>query len=425
MSRLIVENLHKKFCANLRKNLYYGLREVVGLGLQDREPNKLRTHEFWALKDVSFSVPQGQTVGIVGANGSGKSTLLRIITGIYEPTVGKIQRTGRMGSLIALGAGFHPHMSGYENIFLNGYLLGMSKDEIRKKIDSIVDFADIGDFLYAPVSSYSSGMTVRLGFAIAIHAEPELLVVDEVLAVGDVNFQRKCIEKILEFKRQGITTLFVSHSIPSLERLCERGILLHHGNLIFDGTMRECIKSYTDILNREESNRPNLLNSNERRSELGNVDVKNVNVYQVDGGNEPYKVEYGKSFAIEFDYSFKEVPLESYEVRVTLKTLGSYEIQKFIALNKYAKYTDNVAYTNEVYVDLAKTGRLRVVVKDPKIFPQVLNVDIAVSRYDLALHAGTFSNIATFQIHESRNEKRYFEYGNTTITDFDYEFKGV
>src|SRR5207237_781164 len=181
---------------------------------------------FWALRDVSFEVKQGEVVGIIGRNGAGKSTLLKILSRITEPTEGRVRIRGRVASLLEVGTGFHPELTGRENVFLNGAVLGMSREEIRKRFDEIVAFAEVEQFLDTPVKRYSSGMYVRLAFAVAAHLEPEILIVDEVLAVGDATFQKKCLGKMSEVSESGRTILFVSHNMPMVEFLCARIILL-------------------------------------------------------------------------------------------------------------------------------------------------------------------------------------------------------
>ncbi len=202
------------------------------------------TEEFWALKDVSFEIQQGDRVGIIGRNGAGKSTLLKLLSRITEPTSGRITLEGRVASLLEVGTGFHPELTGRENIFLNGSILGMSKTEIRKNFDAIITFAEVEKFLDTPVKRYSSGMYVRLAFAVAAHLEPEILIVDEVLAVGDTVFQKKCLDKMLEVSGAGKTILFVSHNLSAVKVLCSRAILLHNGQLTFSGGVEETIETY-------------------------------------------------------------------------------------------------------------------------------------------------------------------------------------
>ena len=199
---------------------------------------------FWALKDVSFDIKRGEVVGIIGRNGAGKSTLLKILSRITEPTEGGADIIGRVGSLLEVGTGFHPELTGRENIFLNGAILGMRKAEIERKFDEIVAFAEVEKFLDTPVKHYSSGMYVRLAFAVAAYMEPEILLVDEVLAVGDANFQKKCLGKIEELGSVGRTVLFVSHSMPNVLRLCSRAILLEGGRVVADGAPHEVTRRY-------------------------------------------------------------------------------------------------------------------------------------------------------------------------------------
>jgi lipopolysaccharide transport system ATP-binding protein len=206
--------------------------------------------EFWALKDVSFEIRRGERVGIIGRNGAGKSTLLKILSRITEPTTGRVEIRGRVASLLEVGTGFHPELTGRENIYLNGAILGMTRREIRSKFDEIVDFAEVEKFLDTPVKRYSSGMYVRLAFAVAAHLEPEILVVDEVLAVGDVSFQKKCLGKMEDVAdREGRTVLFVSHQLSSIQKLCNKGLLLRGGKIAFDGLSEETISAYVNSSN--------------------------------------------------------------------------------------------------------------------------------------------------------------------------------
>ncbi|MCQ2287518.1 MAG: ABC transporter ATP-binding protein [Muribaculaceae bacterium] len=200
----------------------------------------------WALRDITFDVQQGDVVGIIGKNGAGKSTLLKILSKVTTPTTGEIRTRGRIGTLLEVGTGFHPEMTGRENIYMNGAILGMTKHEIRSKLDEIIDFSGCERYIDTPVKRYSSGMTVRLGFAVAAHLEPEILVVDEVLAVGDAEFQKKAIGKMQDVARgQGRTVLFVSHNMAAVKSLCTRGIVLQNGCLAFDGLTDEAIEVYT------------------------------------------------------------------------------------------------------------------------------------------------------------------------------------
>src|SRR5581483_10213756 len=214
-----------------------------GRSTENGQP-KIKEESFWALRDVSFDVAEGDVIGIIGRNGAGKSTLLKVISRITDPTEGSIVLRGRMASLLEVGIGFHPELTGRENIFLNGAILGMRKAEIIAKFDEIVAFAEVEKFLDTPVKHYSSGMYVRLAFAVAAHLNPEILIVDEVLAVGDIAFQRKCLGKMNEVSRGGRTVLFVSHNMAAVENLCKRGVVLDHGTKVFEGSAKDAIHHY-------------------------------------------------------------------------------------------------------------------------------------------------------------------------------------
>ena len=249
-----VENLGKKYIIGHQKQeRYTSLRDAIadkvksfGQVLSRKDQQEDPTHEeFWALKDVSFEIKQGDRVGIIGRNGAGKSTLLKILSRITEPTSGKISIKGRVASLLEVGTGFHPELTGRENIFLNGAILGMDRFEIKRKFDEIVAFAEVEKFLDTPVKRYSSGMYVRLAFAVAAHLEPEILIVDEVLAVGDAQFQKKCLGKMEDVAdREGRTVLFVSHNLASLAKLCPRAILLVKGEKWLNDSSNEVIGEY-------------------------------------------------------------------------------------------------------------------------------------------------------------------------------------
>ncbi|MDD3412710.1 MAG: ABC transporter ATP-binding protein [Lachnospiraceae bacterium] len=219
------------------------LKESLGMARR-----KKLSREHYALKDVNVTVKRGETIGIIGTNGSGKSTILKIITGVLNPTSGNVMINGRISALLELGAGFNMEFTGIENVYLNGTMIGFSKAEIDAKLQDILDFADIGEFVYQKVKTYSSGMFVRLAFAVAINIEPEILIVDEALSVGDVFFQNKCYHKFEEFKAQGRTILFVSHDLSSISKYCDRVVLLEHGKKLGEGTPKDMIDMYKKVL---------------------------------------------------------------------------------------------------------------------------------------------------------------------------------
>lgn len=273
---LKVENLSKKFCRTLKRSMYYGMidtaRSMFGLPY---DTSQLRKCEFWALENINFELRKGETLGIIGENGSGKSTLLRLITGIFPPDAGKISFRGRIGALIAVGAGFHPHMTGRENIYLNGTILGMTKKEIDAKYDEIVDFADIGEFLEAPVNTYSSGMRVRLGFAIAVHCEPDILLVDEVLSVGDLSFRNKSLRKMAELREKAKALIFISHNLEHVRNLCSKVIVMDKGRVVFEGETDEGIVFYEELSRKVRVKNNNAKNNTYHLYEIEN-DILNI-----------------------------------------------------------------------------------------------------------------------------------------------------
>lgn len=232
---LRVEGLSKRFVIRKDKSLK---ERIVNFGRSNRHKD-----DFWALDDVDLEVRAGMSIGLLGANGSGKSTLLKVIGGIIEPSSGFVERRGRIAALLELGAGFHPDLTGRENVYLNGAILGLSKKQIDDSFDSIVEFAEIPDFIDTQVKFYSSGMYVRLAFAIAVHCDPDILLVDEVLAVGDEAFQAKCLAKVAQFQREGRTIVFVSHSAAQVTAVCDSAVVLSHGKVVFRGTPEKAIEA--------------------------------------------------------------------------------------------------------------------------------------------------------------------------------------
>ncbi|WP_310428159.1 ABC transporter ATP-binding protein [Chamaesiphon sp. VAR_48_metabat_135_sub] len=293
-----VENLGKKYIIGHQQDneRYNTLRDVLANQARslNRSLNPFKSHsslptantpsteEFWALKDVSFEIKQGDRVGIIGRNGAGKSTLLKILSRITEPTEGRIKIKGRVASLLEVGTGFHPELTGRENIFLNGAILGMSKVEITHKFDEIVDFAEVEKFLDTPVKRYSSGMYVRLAFAVAAHLEPEILIVDEVLAVGDVQFQKKCLGKMEDVAKEGRTVIFVSHNLGTVQALCSRGVLLMQGTVLADDTADVAVSTY--LKNLEQASFQNLLKRTDRQGK-GHLRLAQIEIST--GGNHP------------------------------------------------------------------------------------------------------------------------------------------
>ncbi len=244
-----IDNLSKKFCRHLKRSLFYGIQDITAeLTGRQRQGQTLRSQEFWALHNISFQLRRGEALGLVGSNGAGKSTLLRIISGLINPDTGSVKIKGRVAPLIALGAGFNPILSGRENIYANMSILGLSTQQIRRKFDEVVDFAEIWDAIDAPVQTYSSGMAARLGFACAIYVEPEILLIDEVLAVGDIKFRMKCYKRLAQQRKKGTAFILVSHNSHNILNICESAVYLNKGQVVAVGESETVINQYEQDL---------------------------------------------------------------------------------------------------------------------------------------------------------------------------------
>jgi lipopolysaccharide transport system ATP-binding protein len=303
-----VSNVSKKYqIGGVGSNvLREGLRSVVG----NFSRNK-KKEEFWALKDISFNLKQGEVLGVIGRNGAGKSTLLKVLSRITEPTNGKIEINGRVGSLLEVGTGFHPELTGRENIFLNGSILGMSRAEIKSKFNEIVDFSGVEKFIDTPVKRYSSGMYVRLAFAVAAHLEPEILIIDEVLAVGDAEFQKKCLGKMQDVAGDGRTVLFVSHNMSTVSSLCTSALYLKNGEVAYQGDIGQAIERYLNVSTSREA-MLDLTNypARQGKQELGKltgISLSNI----VDETTTSFAI--GDSFKLSIDFELF-LPLNNLEI---------------------------------------------------------------------------------------------------------------
>jgi lipopolysaccharide transport system ATP-binding protein len=246
---LSVDQVSKKFCRDLKRSLLYGIQDIASeLSGSQRKGDILRSQEFWALRDVSFQLRRGEALGLVGSNGAGKSTLLRIISGLIHPDTGSVRVKGRVAPLIALGAGFNPLLTGRENIYANMAVLGLSTQEIEERFEAVVDFAEIWDALDAPVQTYSSGMAARLGFACAVHIEPDILLIDEVLSVGDIKFKMKCHHRLAKLREAGTAFVLVSHNSHSVLNVCDTSIYLSKGKLVLAGPSEAVVRQYEEDL---------------------------------------------------------------------------------------------------------------------------------------------------------------------------------
>lgn len=299
-----VDNVSKKYCKSLKRSMLYGVKDIARntLGLSSHS-DKLRKHEFWALDDISFEVKKGETLGIIGPNGSGKTTLLKLLNGIFWPDKGRITVKGKVGALIEVGAGFHPLLTGRENIYINAAILGMDKKEVDEKFDDIVEFADIGDFLDAPVKHYSSGMFVRLGFAVAVHCEPDILLVDEVLAVGDINFQHRCLRYMTDVMSR-CTVILVNHNPDIIRFACQRVLFLNNGKIQFLGSTSKGVEEYVNNMMRKslsENNISQIKSKYDPRVEVTSIELFDKNYSAIT------ELDVGESLIIKCSFTSIEV----------------------------------------------------------------------------------------------------------------------
>ena len=326
-----VGDVSKKFCRSLKKSLWYGVQDIVsdlnpfarngsagvatvsplrlkhgegrGEVPENSQPSTinhpLRPDEFWAVNNISFELKRGECIGLIGHNGAGKTTLLKMLNGLIKPDHGRIEMRGRVGALIALGAGFNPILTGRENIYVNGSVLGLTKREIDAKMEDIIDFADIREFIDSPVQSYSSGMSVRLGFAIAAHCQPDVLLLDEVLAVGDVGFQAKCFNKLAKFREQGVAFILVSHNMHQISRYCDQVLYLKHGRVTHLGEAESGIEHFLRDMSAPESGSANETTD---WSKVWQVFILKKATFLNVAGEKIEQIKTGDTFSLAIDY---------------------------------------------------------------------------------------------------------------------------
>ena len=330
-----VDQVSKKFCRTLKKSLWYGIQDISSELIGRKYEHELRPDEFWSVKDVSFELRRGECLGIMGPNGAGKSTLLKMLNGLIKPDQGRIEIKGRVGALIELGTGFNPILTGRENIYNNAAVLGFSRAEVREKLDAIVDFSEVGEFLDMPVKNYSSGMKVRLGFAVAAQMEPDVLIVDEVLAVGDVGFRLKCFNRIFELAKK-CSIILVSHSIPQMSRVATNIMMLDKGEAILNTDNPTIgIEKYFDLFETE----------GEANYESEAIDLLVAHVVNLGNPDEIHpKVIYLSELQIKIKYIFKK-EVERYTINLAIRDKEQRLVaQSFLELDNYNQAKDGESF---------------------------------------------------------------------------------
>jgi len=333
-----VENVSKKFCKDLKRSLWYGMTDIARSVMGGAPAENLREGEFWAVRDVSFEVRRGECLGLIGHNGAGKSTLLKMLNGLINPDEGRIEMHGKIGALIELGAGFNPILTGRENVYNNGAVLGFSKAEIDQKFDDIVAFAEIEEFIDMPVQNYSSGMKVRLGFAIASQMEPDILLVDEVLAVGDVGFRIKCYNEIYRMMNKA-AVIFVSHSMPQVGKVCTRGILLKDGKTNFSSfNISEVMAAYYDSFNLES-----ISVEGNGKAQINEIDIISLNRkvtfsdFSGKAKNEFGEIDFTNETNISISLSFEQ-EIKSFSVLLSIGDIDQKTVVQVLPPKEYIEF---------------------------------------------------------------------------------------
>jgi lipopolysaccharide transport system ATP-binding protein len=408
-----VENLSKSYLVghnDAQAERYTALRDVIarnGKNLARKTRDMLKgkaiiqgdeVEEFWALKDINFEIKQGDRVGIIGRNGAGKSTILKILSRITEPTTGRITINGRVASLLEVGTGFHPELTGRENIFLNGAILGMSRKEIQCKFDEIVDFAEVERFLDTPVKRYSSGMYVRLAFAVAAHLEPEILVVDEVLAVGDAQFQKKCLGKMEDVASKGRTVLFVSHNMGALLNLCNQAILLNQGKMISQGETDSIVKEYNALGKETEGE----IMWSDRNAAPGNEKIRLHAIRAVSNDEVTSDVDIDKDTDIEIEFwNFQEDANISTSIHL-MDQMGNCVLAS-------ANYTSANLIQDDWFGKPHSVGKYKTVCRIPANFLNEGRYSINVILLTDLMNAEVWArDIYTFNVHETGGMRKEY-----------------
>lgn len=379
---LKVEHVSKRFSRSLKRALWYGVRDLTGelLG-QAGGRAELRSSEFWAVDDVSFELRRGECLGLIGPNGAGKSTLLKLLNGLIKPDRGRITVRGHVGALIELGAGFNPILTGRENIYVNGIVHGISRREIDRKFDEIVDFAEIEDFLDMPVRSYSSGMRVRLGFAVATQMSPDVLMIDEVLAVGDAGFRAKCYNQISRMAER-TAVVFVSHSMPQVARLANHVAVLDHGQCCFNGNAPEAINHYYQLFD---------VADDMCRAGSGEARIEAIRMIAGDQQEEADVIGYGQPLSIELDVVAREA-IDSLVVDVTFRTIGDEAVAE---CNNYVR-------PHPIALAAGQRATIRAEIDHFTLNPGVYRIAALLMSADMTQHFDWIHNVRRITVDQGR-----------------------
>lgn len=398
---LEIRNLAKSYNIAHERQPYLTFRDKL-TGIFKRSE---QTEEFWALQDVSFDVMPGESIGIIGRNGAGKSTLLKILSRITPPTKGTVVARGRIASLLEVGTGFHQELTGRENIFMNGSILGMKNTEIKAKFDEIVDFSGVEKFLDTPLKNYSSGMQLRLAFAVAAHLEPEILIIDEVLAVGDAEFQKKCIGKMGDVSKSGRTILFVSHSLPSLRAICNTGLLLEQGKLAKAGTIEQVILSYTTLPTGQRTVSESIKHF--RPTEK----ISNLLVNQ---STNPHLVVSGKQLTFSFNANFERRLQFEFQLHVKKDNVN---------IASYSNFVKNEALTFE-----AGTYSFQYTIQLPDLRSGIYGLDVYFAEAHVAWFAAVAEQIELQLINSDHNtflSQESFNWWGHNLLDGQFQYQAI
>ncbi|WP_319587451.1 ABC transporter ATP-binding protein [uncultured Desulfobulbus sp.] len=421
------EGTSKKFGLTLRQSMKYGLRDVARkLAGRSSTSGVLREGEFWAVDNVSFELRSGEALGIMGVNGCGKTTLLRILNGVYSPDAGRIQIRGRVGALIAAGAGFAPMLSGRENVYVNGALLGLTTKEIDGLMDEIIAFSELDHFIDLPVKNYSSGMYVRLGFAIAALSRPDVLLMDEVLAVGDLNFQKKCFDHILQLKSEGTAIILVSHSIGAIWSVCDRGLFMDHGKVLREGSVEDVIRAYDDQNSRNalvsegqfalaaEEHEDDQIKAQEEdfldalktdtlpaeyghsRGGTGDAQCVSVRVLSDESGEEINSIVFGTPLLIECRYKV----INKIDEPIFRFSIDAVHYKFLVSLDSYEQGMQLESIEPGDYL-------LRVRVNDQNFRPGMYRINTSIARRQLGVHIFYWLSAASFIVTHPNNRFLY------------------